>query len=42
LAYQELYRAGYRNLYVLEGGMAAWQQQYPLDGQRRHSTLSPR
>ncbi len=35
LAYQQLYRAGYRNMQVLEEGLPGWQQhQYPLEGLR--------
>jgi hypothetical protein len=40
LAYQQLYRAGYRNMHVLEPGLPGWQQrQYPLEGVPRQSRL---
>jgi 3-mercaptopyruvate sulfurtransferase SseA len=39
LAYQFLYRQGYRNMTVLEGGMPAWQERrYPLQQFSREST----
>jgi len=41
LAYQELYRAGYRNMQVLNEGLPGWQQhQYPLEGPQRRSQLA--
>jgi len=40
LAYQQLYRAGYRNIQVLEEGLPGWQQhQYPLEGLRQQSAI---
>jgi len=38
LAYQFLYRQGYRNMAVLEGGMPAWlERRYPLQPFSRES-----
>jgi rhodanese-related sulfurtransferase len=40
LAYQYLYRQGYRNMQVLEEGAPGWQKrQYPLQGQTPRSAL---
>jgi hypothetical protein len=40
LAYQHLYRAGYRKLHVLEHGLPGWQQRhYPLTGPQQQSAL---
>jgi 3-mercaptopyruvate sulfurtransferase SseA len=38
LAYEQLYRAGYRNIHVLNEGLPGWQQRhYPVEGQQRQS-----
>jgi 3-mercaptopyruvate sulfurtransferase SseA len=40
LAYQYLYRLGYRNMRVLEEGMPGWQKrQYRLKGRVQQSAL---
>jgi rhodanese-related sulfurtransferase len=40
LAYQYLYRQGYRNMQVLEKGIPGWQQQqYPMQGRVQQSAI---
>jgi 3-mercaptopyruvate sulfurtransferase SseA len=40
LAYQYLYRLGYRNISVLQEGLPGWEKrQYPLQGTSQHATL---
>jgi rhodanese-related sulfurtransferase len=40
LAYQYLYRHGYRNMQVLEDGIPGWQQRhYPMQGRVQQSAV---
>jgi hypothetical protein len=40
LAYEHLYRQGYRNMQVLEEGIPGWEKrQYPMQGRVQHSAV---